>query len=64
MKMLVENDYIATFLADEKNHEFFFKSFHKDLVLRFDEFVTVRVVFVWLLHYKYHSSLKNLRSNI
>ena len=40
--MLVENDYIATFLADEKNHEFFFTSFHKDLVLRFDEFVTVR----------------------
>ena len=42
MKVLVESDYIAAFLADEKNHEFFFKSFHKDLVLRFDEYVTVR----------------------
>jgi len=42
MKILVENDYIATFLADEENYKFFFKSFHNELVLSFNEYVTVR----------------------
>jgi len=41
-KMFVESDYMTDFLSDDDNYETFFRLFHAKLVLKFEEYVTVR----------------------
>ena len=41
-KLLVDSDCLTDFLTDDENFSYFFSLFHKELVLRLDEYVNVR----------------------